>query len=99
MLCLVSSWIHAGHSQRATGRNLHRGIGAAVRIDGIVAVALVPGLDDGYRILGRQVRHLGHDLEADAALGEHDRGEIQADAEFLERDPRLTGRRRARIGR
>src|SRR5580692_667106 len=83
---------HAGHRQRAAGRNLHRRFGApgADRRDGRGGVAA--GFGDGQRVLRRQIRYLGHHLEADAALAQHDRREIETDAEFLEVDRRLTGR-------
>ena len=93
-MCLVSSWIMPAIAS-APPDGISTVVSARrVRIEGTVAELVVPGIAIVSELLRRQVGDLGHHLEADAALAEHDRREIQTDTEFLEVDRRLAGRRR-----
>ena len=82
---------HAGHGERAAGGNFHGGVGAAGADRGNGDA--VGGARDRRRSTrsARKIGDFGHHLEADAALAEHHRREIETDAEFLEGDRRLAG--------
>ena len=66
-----------------------------VLIAGMVSV-LVRRAPSWIEIFVREFGHLGQHLQADAALGQHDRREVEADAEFLELN--LRAGRRAVVG-
>ena len=85
---------HAGQRQRTARRNFDGGFGAAGADRRNRQVWRGIRHAQGHGVVRRQVRDLGHDLEADAAFRQHHRREDQADAEFLEIDLWLADRRR-----
>src|SRR5712691_105050 len=77
---------HAGQGERATGGNLDGRFGPAGLDRWYGERGLRPHADrlnQGELILGGQLGDLGHDLEADASLGQHHRREVETDAELL----------------
>ena len=70
----------AGHRDRAAGGNFQRGFGAAGLDRGNVDAT------DVDRIVVREFGDFRHHPQADLAFGQHDRGEVERDAELLEGD-------------